>query len=233
MAIYVMSDMHGHYDEFLEMLLDIKFSKNDTLYILGDVIDRGPKPIKMLQHIFRTENMILLMGNHEKMMLDSSSTNPSVREEAGDMWVYNGGYTTIHEFNKLTKEERQEIINKIAKLKWYEILEIGDKKYFLSHAGLITSERYDFDEALKRNIENEWILWNREELKFWTNTSPYIMIHGHTPSGKWHPKGQYKITKYDKGKKINIDCGCARDENLGCLRLDDMKEFYVKCEELY
>ena len=53
------------------------------------------------------------------------------------------------------------------------------------------------------------------------------MIHGHTPSGKWHPKGQYKITKYDKGKKINIDCGCARDENLGCLRLDDMKEFYV------
>lgn len=36
---YVMSDIHGCYDEFIKMLELISFSDKDELYILGDVID--------------------------------------------------------------------------------------------------------------------------------------------------------------------------------------------------
>ena len=48
MSIYVMSDMHGLYDRYLKMLELIRFSEEDELYILGDMIDRGPDGIPIL-----------------------------------------------------------------------------------------------------------------------------------------------------------------------------------------
>ena len=42
MSIYAISDIHGCYDMFLEMLDKIQFDETrDTLYILGDIMDRG------------------------------------------------------------------------------------------------------------------------------------------------------------------------------------------------
>ncbi|MBR6834691.1 MAG: metallophosphoesterase, partial [Oscillospiraceae bacterium] len=46
--VYVMSDIHGEYDKYRRMLEKIRFSDNDILYILGDVVDRGPEPAKIL-----------------------------------------------------------------------------------------------------------------------------------------------------------------------------------------
>ena len=63
--IYITSDIHGCYEEFMELLETIKFSKEDTLYILGDMIDRGPEPIKVLQYIMKQDNMKVILGNHE------------------------------------------------------------------------------------------------------------------------------------------------------------------------
>jgi len=40
--IYVLSDLHGHYNIFIKMLEKINFSDDDVLYILGDCCDRGP-----------------------------------------------------------------------------------------------------------------------------------------------------------------------------------------------
>ena len=40
--IYCMSDIHGELDRFKAMLDLINFSSDDTLYIIGDVIDRHP-----------------------------------------------------------------------------------------------------------------------------------------------------------------------------------------------
>ena len=41
---FVMSDIHGMAELLWEMLENIRFSESDTLYILGDMIDRGPDP---------------------------------------------------------------------------------------------------------------------------------------------------------------------------------------------
>ena len=45
---YVMSDLHGCYDKYRQMLEQIGFGDDDTLYILGDVIDRGEGGIDIL-----------------------------------------------------------------------------------------------------------------------------------------------------------------------------------------
>ena len=42
---YVLSDLHGHYEVFKAMLNKIDFDDQDTLYILGDVCDRGPRSL--------------------------------------------------------------------------------------------------------------------------------------------------------------------------------------------
>ena len=43
MSNYVRSDVHGQYKAYTKMLKKIDLKAEDTLYILGDVIDRGPE----------------------------------------------------------------------------------------------------------------------------------------------------------------------------------------------
>lgn len=62
---YVMSDLHGCYDEYIKMLELINFNKKDKLYILGDIIDRGTKPIEIIMDILERDNVTALLGNHE------------------------------------------------------------------------------------------------------------------------------------------------------------------------
>ena len=63
--IYAMSDLHGCYDKYTKMLEKINFSDNDTLYILGDIVDRGPDGIKIWQDIIKRKNVTALRGNHD------------------------------------------------------------------------------------------------------------------------------------------------------------------------
>lgn len=53
-----------------------------------------------------------------------------------------------------------------------------------------------------------------------------IVIFGHTPTH--HYNHVYPMAIWHGRNRIGIDCGCAwgTDGRLGCLRLDDMQEFY-------
>lgn len=70
MAHYVPADVHGEAEHFHAMLEKIRFSADDTLYTLGDVIDRGPDGIKLIQEIMEPSNIVMLLGNHEHMMIE-------------------------------------------------------------------------------------------------------------------------------------------------------------------
>ena len=45
---YVMSDIHGMYDKYAKILRKIDFKESDILYVIGDVVDRGEAPMKVL-----------------------------------------------------------------------------------------------------------------------------------------------------------------------------------------
>lgn len=45
---YVTSDIHGEHKKYIKMLELIDFCDEDTLYILGDVVDRGAEPMEIL-----------------------------------------------------------------------------------------------------------------------------------------------------------------------------------------
>ena len=42
---YVMADIHGNLERFNSIMKQIRLKDDDTLYILGDVIDRFPDGI--------------------------------------------------------------------------------------------------------------------------------------------------------------------------------------------
>ena len=70
MATYVMGDVHGEYDKFMSLLEQIGLQDEDTLYLMGDVLDRGPHPIKLLLKLMEMPNAFCLLGNHEQMALE-------------------------------------------------------------------------------------------------------------------------------------------------------------------
>ena len=56
---YIISDIHGCYDQYQMLLEKIHFSGNDKLYVLGDAVDRGPEPVQVLQDMRRRPNVSL------------------------------------------------------------------------------------------------------------------------------------------------------------------------------
>ena len=62
---YVMSDVHGQYDKYSKMLDKIGMTTWDELYILGDVVDRGPEPMAILMDISFNIDIVPILGNHD------------------------------------------------------------------------------------------------------------------------------------------------------------------------
>lgn len=50
------SDIHSFYGRYRELLRKLNFSPEDTLYVLGDVIDRGPNGFKILPDMAQRSN---------------------------------------------------------------------------------------------------------------------------------------------------------------------------------
>ena len=68
LAKYVISDLHGCYEDYIKMLDLIKFAKEDELYILGDIFDRGNEALEIYEHIVANKNIYLIKGNHEQLV---------------------------------------------------------------------------------------------------------------------------------------------------------------------
>ena len=81
--IFAMSDIHGHYDEFIENLSKIDLSdKDNQLILLGDYIDNGSQSFQVISKIIELEKIypkqiITLFGNHEEWFYDWLILNKS------------------------------------------------------------------------------------------------------------------------------------------------------------
>lgn len=236
--VYLISDLHGHGDAFFQMLDLISFSKEDHMVILGDVIDRGEDGVKLLQYIRKQKNMELLMGNHEDMMRKSLAAE--TREDWMDTWIFNGGGTTISGLNQLSKDEFEECVTFVEHLPLYKVLEMEGITYLLIHAGV----SLDHGQSLKEvcdSMDEEDALWIRGDFFNSNVIPPFYIVFGHTPTGallRYAPgipeDQKEKCKKFQMvqwNHRIGIDCGAAYGANLGCIRLNDLKEFYVRIEK--
>ena len=235
MSTYVMSDIHGNYGAYNEMLQKIRFSDDDILYILGDILDRGSNPIQIILDVMKRPNVEVLAGNHCVMALECLSfllkeiTQESLADLDSEMfgkllnWRQNGASTTIKEFLKYDRSIQQEILAFISELDVYDEIEVAGKTYILVHAGL---GNFSPEKQLWEYELNE-LVWERPDYGKMYFLDKYV-ISGHTPTlaieSNLRPGYIYQANHH-----IAIDCGCSfSGGRLACLRLNDMKEFYVE-----
>lgn len=234
---YVCSDIHGRYDKWRALLNAIDLRSTDTVYVLGDMIDRGPDGIKVLQDMMVRSNVVPILGNHEltaavclKWLL-KQVTEQSLAElkdsqlAALTEWIQNGGGPTIRELSSLTQDAREDLLDYLQEMDLYAQTEAGGNRFVLTHAGI---DHFDPRKHLEDYSPLDFLL-GRSSLKekFWQDDR--YLVYGHTPTRLLRKQlGEQpsdEILRY--GQQIAIDCGCGFDGRLGCLCLDTLEEFYV------
>ncbi|MBE6685667.1 MAG: hypothetical protein E7591_00350 [Ruminococcaceae bacterium] len=230
---YVMSDIHGCYDKYLAMLEKIDFSSEDTLYILGDVIDRGDNGIDILLDMMKRRNVIPMLGNHELMAftvleaLNVEITEENYSSQISDKvyrslthWTDNGGYPTYKAFTALNYVKRKRILDYINDFIVYKELTVNGRDFLLVHAGLdnFSQGKPLEDYSIKELV---WYRCNYNRVYF----EDKYLVTGHTPTFYIDPSNKGRI--YRKNFHIAIDCGAVFGNPLSCICLDTLEEYYV------
>lgn len=215
---YVISDIHGHFDKFMQMLELIKFSDKDELYILGDIIDRGDKPLEVFDYVIGHKNIHLIRGNHEEMCKDAFASREF------NLWAYNGGGITYEALMEKGERYLNGFLYVISRLPYYMIVD----NYLLVHAGVYTKKNVDNElNDVLEYFDNDFSLWDRSAIESHQEINGYEIICGHTPVQYITSSKENKII--NKNGKTYIDCGVIFGEKgkLGCLCLDTKETFYV------
>ena len=231
---WVIGDIHGMLSALKRLIWSIEEiyekPKETKLIFLGDYIDYGPSSKELIDFIMGIPcEKVLLMGNHEDMLLDFLNDG-LIREEYRNMWFGgNGGQETIKSFNpeiRVPREYRMDDLNAFQpeqfpldkkyldffnSLKYSHIEQIGKYKFLFTHAGL--NDEFDIDKQLsfknqkelqdyareERSYLTQSIVWGRLELK--KKVKDYILIHGHTPTSRI--RNYYKrIHGYDQDSNV-------------------------------
>ncbi len=64
--ILAVSDIHGHPDRLFQLLRQLHYGKNDILVIVGDLIEKGPESLRVVQYVMdlaRQHPVYVSMGN--------------------------------------------------------------------------------------------------------------------------------------------------------------------------
>ena len=205
--IYVMSDIHGCYDEFQAMLKKINFNpEKDELIIDGDIIDRGSQNYEMLQYMVNApKNVTFILGNHDEDFIYYCKGIKHILYE--HFWEEMDDIYNCPLFNKYVKDHYgtvQDLIKKHPGLtisdfdEWefgfnqmprYIEKQVNGKDYIIVHGGYITPENYD---AHGRTLYYDYGLESIEQYYVWARYYEQIyegggkknttIIFGHTPT---------------------------------------------------
>lgn len=246
---YAISDLHGCYGKYRQMLDILRFGENDTLYILGDIVDRGDGGIRILQDMMQHKNMVPFWGNHDYMAYFLLKVFYNLEEKRGVLlkgelsveeyllkmeeyrcWTEIGGKKTFDAFKALDRDGQKKVLDYMDTFRFFQQVEVNKRKYFLSHTVPGKNKMPDSvschkDIFLKKEPEYEFY--------FITSVPEYHKIYfedryivtGHTPTGFIDEDYIGKI--YQKNRHIAIDCGAVYGGPLGGICLDTLEEFYT------
>ena len=239
--IFVISDLHGQFVLLQLLLQKINFSDNDELYILGDIMDRGPNSIDIYYFVQAMDNIHMIKGSCSRGCRLRWRDPPARTRGSGRLWKQNGALKTVNSIREYLQKDYipyeeyfdlkqmfiKELISFIDSLPSYIELDLNDKHYVLVHAGV------DPEVPLEENSE-EILAWIREYFYLNEANPDYTYIFGHTPCCFINDDHSFDIW-YDPDyhNKIAIDGGLAvgNKGQLNCLCLTNGEVTVIKYEE--
>lgn len=205
--LLVIGDIHGSITALRRLLARVEPRPDDTLIFLGDYIDRGEDSravLDLLMELERERRCIFLKGNHEDMFLQACEGDA----EDWMLWLNNGGFTTLQNFDRLLPPDRY--INWLLRLRLFHETET----HYFVHAGL----RPGAPPAASTNLDRLWI---REPFLSSDYDWGKRVVFGHTV----HLEGPLV-----QSNKIGIDTGACipRLGRLTCLVVPEGRFVFSK-----
>lgn len=161
---FVCGDIHGHFFKLEQKLINVNFDETkDRLFLLGDLIDRGPNSDHVLEWLNKPF-VYSIMGNHELLCLWCNTCDPS-HSEAKKQWTEiwfkerNGGRWWAH----LPYDQKKLCIEKFNQLPLVIEIMVGEKKIGLIHADSSFEDWDDIIEDISNLPENK-DTWERNPL---------------------------------------------------------------------
>jgi serine/threonine protein phosphatase 1 len=219
MARYAIGDIHGCVETFKKLVREgIELKKDDTLYLLGDLVNKGPDSRGVIDFIFELQkqdfDVVSLKGNHDQMLLSAFNGN------IADYWkTEHGEPKTLKSFGVTHVEEIPDYyFDFIRNMPLF--LELDH--FFLVHAGFNFSTP-DFLSDFKAMLHTRRMQLKPDML------NGKRLIHGHVPV-EWN---KIEIATQTKAMEINLDCGCVYylNEGLGFLVGMDLDSFQLFKQE--
>ncbi len=119
MSTYAFSDIHGQRKLFDHVMAEI--GPNDTIYFLGDAIDRGPDGWAIFKQLMDDPRVIFICGNHEDMMIDALCAFPRMPwTHAAEVWGWNGNQPTLEAIRNDNPEVVRSYLDKARDLPIFE-----------------------------------------------------------------------------------------------------------------
>jgi len=200
---FVIPDIHGCGRTFSRLLERvIRLQRSDTVFLLGDTIDRGPRSMEVLDTIIGLQakgyDIHSVRGNHEELLLNSCRDRSYFR-----MWMINGGHETLRSFKV---EDACEIPLEYRKLmeSFSFFIEYGN--FVMVHAALNFRMPDPF-------ADREAMLWSRSREAVSSLIGGRRVVGGHTPLD------MDEVRRSLATDKIMLDNGCvyAGEPGLGNL----------------
>ena len=195
-----------------------------VLVFTGDLIDRGPHALGALRlaatagaRVGAAESVVL-MGNHEQMLLCALTGVPRRRLQAYALWISNGGDALLQEalgadWERFHSPERL----RRAMGDSFAFLE-GTRSHWRSgamlfvHAGLSPALPPDaflaapWDVDFRTLREEEHWAWIREPFLKAAAHGGLFVVHGHTPHDSAERIGERTVAR----DRLNLDLGSSR-----------------------
>lgn len=208
----IVGDIHGCYDEFIQLLKKLNYEWRNglpfhrdgrQLIFLGDITDRGPESLKMIDLVAK------LVDNDLALYIPGNHCNKLYRYFLGrPVQIKHGLETTVSELNRLNKQKLSQIASRFKQLyessPLYLVLEEG--KLIVAHAGIKEDDIGLYNERVKTFVLYGDITGQKDSngkpiRKDWAvhYQGASWIIYGHTP---------VHTPRY-LNKTINIDTGCV------------------------
>lgn len=261
MSTYVISDIHGCFDEFQKMLEKVEFGDDDNLIIAGDIVDRGPQSYEMLRYLEdHPENVSFTLGNHDDEFayycrvfancMKEKESREKIMEYVNRRYVSLVNldrYGTLKELirdHECDSEDFQKWSDLIKEIPYYKELTINDKDFIVVHAGYLDPKNKNTKKILRKYNYSDiqtYNIWARDDVLEIDGVMDKTVVFGHTPtiaSTSYYTGGTVFVKDMEKTntRYINIDCGYVYKErfpaaNMAMIRLEDEEVFYLETPE--
>ena len=192
MAIYLVGDIQGCYNELTALLKQVSFNREvDQLYVAGDLVARGPDSLLTLRFIKSlNKSAKVVLGNHDLHLLAVYAGIKKVKKQ--------------DQLNALLNaDDVEELINWLAQQPLLQ--KIGNDDAYMSHAGI--SPQWTLTEAIEQADFVHQRL-NSPERNTWLSS-----MYGEKPNNWSQAKNEIEKFRYTINAFTRMRY-CFRNKNL-------------------